>query len=97
MYKVNYASEGYPMGEYSLDTEACSFNGSIRIDFREHSLTSNAGVLLLREADQRMDAICSLANRLIDHRDPKNIVHNFAISPRETRHERYSQSMKNIR
>jgi hypothetical protein len=45
-----------------------TFNGSVKIRSRDHRLTSDAGALLLREADQRLGLIESLASELFDPR-----------------------------
>ena len=50
-----------------------SFNRAVKIRSRDHRLTSDAGVLLLREADSRLGLTESLAARIEDPRNPDRI------------------------
>lgn len=45
-----------------------TFNRSVKFRARDHRLSSDGGVLLLREADKRLDLIDSLASQLYDPR-----------------------------
>jgi hypothetical protein len=49
------------------------FNRSIKVCLKDDRLTSDAGVLLLREADHRLGLIESLAGAMVDPRDPHKI------------------------
>ena len=60
-----------------------SFNRSIKIRSRDDRITSNAGALLLREADQRLGLIESLALKLDDPRSQKDIRYTLAELLRE--------------
>ena len=63
------------MGD-SHDTEfAPSFNGSLRVEGRLEKLTANAGLVLLREVDDRLGISDGLSEALVDHRSPERIVH----------------------
>jgi hypothetical protein len=44
------------------------FNGAVKIEFSDDRITSNAGVLLLREADGKLGLIRSIADRMVDPR-----------------------------
>jgi hypothetical protein len=55
-----------------------TFNGSIHIEGRPERLTSDAGVLLLRETMDRLGIIGWLGERLRDPRNPDLITHPFA-------------------
>ena len=50
-----------------------TFNRSIKLRRGDARITSDAGALLLREADHRLGLIADLAARLTDPRDPKHI------------------------
>jgi hypothetical protein len=56
------------MSEERIPFFDTTFNRSVKIRSRDHRLTSDAGVLLLREADQRLGLIESIATRLLDPR-----------------------------
>lgn len=56
------------MGECQRTTRSLSFNASIRIAACDSDLSSNAGLLLLREMDQRWGVISGLSERLFDPR-----------------------------
>lgn len=60
-----------------------SFNRSIKVRSRDERLTSDAGAILLREADHRLGLIESLAGRLYDPRDPTMIRYSLAELLRE--------------
>jgi len=63
------------MGETHRSALGCSFNGSIRVEGRPERLTTNAGVLALRESDERIGLTAWLANALRDRRSPLLITH----------------------
>jgi hypothetical protein len=63
------------MGEANPTTLGCSFNGSLRVEGRGDHLTANAGVVLLRETDERLGLTAWLASRLHDPRSPLFITH----------------------
>jgi hypothetical protein len=54
------------------------FNGSIRVEARAERLTSDAGVVLLREVLERLGITSWLAERLVDSRRPDLITHPLA-------------------
>jgi len=58
--------------EQELDFEF-TFNRSIKVESRAERLTGDAGVLLLRELDERIGLTSSLGESLIDHRNPELI------------------------
>jgi len=60
-----------------------TFNRAVKIRAKDHRLTSDAGALLLREADERLGLISSLANNLIDNRDKDKIRYSIAELVRE--------------
>jgi hypothetical protein len=45
------------------------FNQSVKIEFSDQRITSNAGVLLLREADARLALTSSIATKMVDSRN----------------------------
>lgn len=53
-----------------------TFNRSIKLRRGDARITSDAGALLLREADHRLGLIADLAARLTDPRDPRHIRYN---------------------
>jgi hypothetical protein len=65
------------MGE-ELTLLPLEFNGSIRIEARPERVTSETGVILLREAMDRLGIVRWLAARLYDPRDPALITHPLA-------------------
>jgi hypothetical protein len=52
-----------------------SFNGSLRVEGRPESLTDHAGLVLLRELDDRLGLTSTLASELVDLRDPSRVQH----------------------
>jgi hypothetical protein len=63
------------MNENQSTTLSSSFNGSVRIEGREERLTGDAGVIALREADERLGFSEWLADQIIDSRDQRLITH----------------------
>jgi hypothetical protein len=60
-----------------------TFNRSIKVRRKDQRLTSDAGVLLLREADHRLGLVESLAQRMTDPRDPDRIRYTLIELLRE--------------
>jgi len=61
------------MGEAKKGLGKLTFNRSVKLLGRDERLTSDAGTLLLREADHRLGLTESLAAKLRDPRDPTKI------------------------
>ena len=59
------------MGEGKRPFFEPTFNGSIKVQGGDDRLTSDAGCLLLREADHRLGLIDSLAQELRDSRQQR--------------------------
>ena len=58
------------MGESQTRLFEPSFNRSVKVETKDERITSDGGVLLLREADHRLGLVESLANQLSDPRNP---------------------------
>jgi hypothetical protein len=65
------------MGE-SLTEVRAQFNGSVRVEVRPGHLTSDAGVIALREALERLQMIEWLKTHLQDERNPELITYPLA-------------------
>ncbi len=63
------------MGDSNSSQFSPSFNGSIRVEGRAERLTGHAGLILLRELDERLGLTASLAKSLVDDRDPMRVQH----------------------
>jgi hypothetical protein len=71
------------MGENEKPLFEPTFNRAIKVRGGQDRLTSDAGVLLLREADHRLDLTRSLAAALYDRRDPERIRYTLVELLRE--------------
>ena len=60
-----------------------TFNRAIKVRKRDDRLTSDAGVLLVREAEHRLGLVESLAARMIDPRDPALVRYSLVELLRE--------------
>jgi len=60
-----------------------SFNRSVKVQATDDRITSDAGLILLREADHRLGITESLARRLFDPRDPDRIRYQMVELLRE--------------
>ena len=59
------------------------FNQSVKIEFSDHRITSNAGVLLLREADFKLELTSSIESKMIDTREATAIRYQLGDLLRE--------------
>jgi hypothetical protein len=64
------------MGDSNSSQFSPSFNGSIRVEGRPEKLTCHAGLMLLRELDEKLD--------VTDGRDPDRIQHSLGQMLRTT-------------
>ena len=65
------------MGEDHTTSCRPNFNGSLEIEGRGDRLTSHAGVVLLRELDDKLEALTrSLSGSIADPRDPSRVRHS---------------------
>lgn len=65
------------MSEKNSTTVSPGFDKSVRIDFTGETVTSNAGVMMLAELDDRLGIIGGIASRLADPRNPDFTVHSM--------------------
>jgi hypothetical protein len=70
--------EEHAMGEVQDNVFEPEFNRSIKVELADDRITSDAGVILLREADGKLGLTESLCERLFDPRDPCRIRYSFA-------------------
>lgn len=71
------------MGEASGWLFEPEFNRAIKVCEQDQRITSDAGALLLREADHRLGLVGSLAERMVDPRDPDNVRYTLVELLRE--------------
>jgi hypothetical protein len=71
------------MGEASECLFEPEFNRAIKVCEQDQRITSNAGVLLLREADHRLGLVSSLAAGMVDSRDPAKLRYTLVELLRE--------------
>ncbi|MEM9803415.1 MAG: IS1380 family transposase, partial [Planctomycetota bacterium] len=64
------------MGEDQGTRFQPDFNGSLRIEGRGDRLTSHAGVVLLREIDEKLGVTSALNASVVDPRDPSRVTHS---------------------
>ena len=71
------------MGEAQGNLFQPDFNRAVKVQSTDQRLTSNAGVILLREAEHRLGLIDSIAQNLLDPRDPRRIRYRLDELVRE--------------
>ena len=69
----------HPMGDPHRTAFRPLHNGSIRVEGRPERLTAHAGVLLLRELDERLGATSALESALDDLRTPTRVEHPLGL------------------
>src|SRR5271169_6482597 len=62
-----------PMGEKQNQPFQLSFNASLKVDFHGARVTSDGGLILVRELDERLGLSVLIERHLIDSRRGKNI------------------------
>ena len=60
------------MGESQNQLFQLSFNGFLRVDFQGSRVTSNGGLLLVRELDECLGVAGLIQNHLVDSRTGRN-------------------------
>ncbi|QDV09331.1 hypothetical protein Poly30_48890 [Planctomycetes bacterium Poly30] len=65
------------MGDSDSTAIDPSFNGSLKVEGRSEKLTCHAGLVLLREMDERLGLTTSLASKLVDERSPMRVQHSL--------------------
>jgi len=60
------------MGEKQNGLFQLSFNASLKVDFQESRVTSDGGIILVRELDERLGMGDLIAEHLSDQRHGKN-------------------------
>ena len=70
-------------GERENSSVIPSFNKTIRIDFRGAKISSDAGVLMLREIDERFNITAPLGDRLDDPRRASHLRHTYVDLTRQ--------------
>ena len=71
------------MGEVKGTKFEPDFNRSVKVEFSDHRISSNAGVLLLREADFKLELTSSISARMIDTRNQAAIRYQLGDLLRE--------------
>lgn len=71
------------MGESKTNIFEPEFNRSIKVQATDHRLTSNSGVILLREADHRLGILSSIAQNVDDPRRDDRIRYTITELLRE--------------
>ena len=89
-------------GERENSTVIPSFNGTIRIDFRGAKISSDTGILMLREIDQRFNITAPLGNSLDDPRRASHLRHTYVdlirqrAVPQLSRHDMFDDGFTAI-
>lgn len=78
------------MGESQAAPFDPTFNRSVKVDCTQDEITSDAGVLLLREADHSLGLVESMASQLFDPRRPDRIRYTL---PELLRERLYSMAL----
>jgi hypothetical protein len=71
--RVGWCGGGQPVGEKEKLPFQLSFNSSLRVEFQGARVTSDGGLILVRELDERLGLSALMARHLIDSRRGKNV------------------------
>src|ERR1017187_4095000 len=69
---LRHAGGQHPMGERQNGPFQLSFNASLKVDFQGSRVTSDGGLILVRELDERLGFADLIAQHLTDSRHGKN-------------------------
>src|ERR1700680_1518706 len=72
---------GEAVGETQDRPFQLSFNSSLKVDFQGSRVTSDGGLVLVRELDERLDLSALMERHLIDSRQGKNVVQLLNVRP----------------
>ena len=70
--RLGWCGGGQPVGETQKRPFQLSFNGSLRVNFQGSRVTSDGGLILLRELDERLGLSALMQRHLTDSRRGKN-------------------------
>ena len=76
------------MGEKEIEPFPFSFNGFLKVDFQGSRVTSDAGLLLVRELDERLGLATFIAKHLSDSRHGLNTQFGLADLLRQSVYSR---------
>ena len=68
------------MGESQNQPFQLSFNRFLRVDFQGSRVTSDGGLLLVRELDERLGLTGLIQNHLVDSRTGRNTQFPFTVN-----------------
>src|SRR5260370_13977291 len=71
--RVGWCGGWQPVGETQKRPFQLSFNSSLRVEFQGARVTSDGGLILMRELDERLGLSALMERRLIDSRRGKNV------------------------
>jgi hypothetical protein len=70
---LGWCGGGQPVGETQKRSFQLSFNSSLRVEFQGARVTSDGGLILVRELDERLGLSVLMERHLIDSRRGKNV------------------------
>ena len=73
-----------PMGERRGEALRVGFDRSVKIEFRGAQITSDGGLLAVRELDEALGLIGMAANGLTETRTGKNVRHGLVAQLRQS-------------
>ncbi len=71
------------MGEAKSNQLEPNFNRAVKIEFDDERITSNAGVILIRELDDQLDIVAAIVSKMFDPRRQDRIRYPLAELVRE--------------
>src|SRR6266850_4966855 len=81
--KVNVVQTGGAMAASVYSQLGFGFQPKLRIDFEGGTITSDAGLTLIRELDHRLGLTADVAARVSDERDQRYVTHDLAVLLRQ--------------
>src|SRR5262244_1840350 len=71
------------MAEQIVSQFTFGFQPKLRVDFDGGTLTSDAGLVLIREFDEKLGLTADVAGRITDNRDQRYVTHDMLTLVRQ--------------
>src|SRR5262245_18796507 len=75
--ELNVCEQERPMAEQIFSQLAFGFQPKLRVDLDGGTLTSDAGLMLIRQFDQELGLTADVASRITDDRDQRYVKHDM--------------------
>src|SRR5260370_11677362 len=87
---LGWCGGGQPVGETQKKSFQLSFSSSLRVEFQGARVTSDGGLILVRELDERLGMSALMERHLIDSRRGKTVLFPLSDLLRQSIYSRFA-------